>query len=220
MRYRFREDSFYSDNVKLEFYDKKGSIYELLMEYDVSRREWFCEYEGDVDKYKFVVNDIIRLNDPAANVYAYDSNWEVWSIPSGDTRSRTESKLGGYVTADRITNSVRTTARKTEYVYDKPLNIYTGVLLQGIAGLHSVTYICYQPDGNVYMIEEDSIGQFETGSFDYEVVFKNRISRIQGRNAEGTWLIQIYLDGKCIVKDYIMLKRRVITNMISLDYKM
>ena len=70
------------------------------------------------------------------------------------------------------------------------------------------------------MIEEDSIGQFEQEASDYEIVFKNHIAKIRPSDAEGMWTIHIYLDGKCLVKDYFILKEKMITNMISVDYTM
>ncbi len=125
-------------------------------------------------RYKYVVNDVIRLNDQTAG----------------------------------------------KYVYDHPFDIYIGVDVCRVKGLHSLTYICFQPDGRIYMIEESSIGQFEENEADYEVVFKNRISRIQGRNAEGMWTCQVYLDGKRIIKDYFVVKRKIISDLVLFDCKM
>lgn len=219
MRYRFREQFYDIDNVKLEFYDKRGDIYELFMEYDTSKGEWLCEYEGDIDRYKFVVNDIIRLNDPMAPSYTYDSDWEVWSSSSKSASAQSKPHIAFCVTAERIANGLNKAVRKTEYVYDKPLDIYTGVSLEAVEGIHSITYICFQPDGSIYMIEEDSIGQFEPEKSDYEIIFKNHISGMPGRGAEGMWVIQIYLDGRCIAKDYFVMKRKVISNTVFFDYK-
>lgn len=219
MRYTFREEFYDIDTVMLEFYDQKEDLYEIAMKYDVGKREWFCEYEENISKYKFVVNNIIRLNDPMAQRYVYDDNWEVWSVTDRYIYKENQAKIVDYVTTDGIIKGVKKTTRKSEYVYSKPLDIYTAVELQDIKGLHSITYICFQPDGSIYMIEEDSVGQFATEICNYEIIFKNHISRIQGRNAEGMWIIQVYLDGRCIVKDYFVVKTKIVTNMAFIDCK-
>ena len=54
----------------------------------------------------------------------------------------------------------------------------------------------------------------------YEVIFKNRIARIQGRYAEGMWSIQVYLDGKLVIKDYLVLKKKITSDIVLFDYKM
>lgn len=70
------------------------------------------------------------------------------------------------------------------------------------------------------MLEESSMGQFEPNEADYEVVFKNRVSRIQGRNAEGMWSFAVYLDGKQIIKDYFVVKRKIMSDMVLFDCRM
>ena len=61
---------------------------------------------------------------------------------------------------------------------------------------------------------------FGVNSFeaDYEIVFKSHISPMHGRNAEGMWTFQIYLDGKCVVKDYFVLKRKVFNTCVRNNY--
>ena len=50
--------------------------------------------------------------------------------------------------------------KKRYYLYDRPIDIYTSVAICGVEGLHSLTYMCFQPDGMLYMLEECSMGQF------------------------------------------------------------
>ena len=70
------------------------------------------------------------------------------------------------------------------------------------------------------MLEESTIGQFEQKEADYEVVFKIRIARIQGRHAEGMWSVQMYLDGKLVIKDYLVLKKKITSEVVLFDCKM
>lgn len=217
MKYTYREAFYMVESVKMEYCDSDGKINSIFMEYDWEDNCWFCQCDREVIRYKFVVNDIIRLNDPIAKEYMHDEKWEVWSVPG--ERVEILPELDTYVISNNINNGVKNAVKKTQYIYDRPIDIYTGVSVRNVKGLHSLTYMCFQPDGSIYMLEESSIGQFETNEADYEVIFKNRISRIQGRNAEGMWSIQLYMDGKCIVKDYFAIKRNVLSNIVLLDCK-
>ena len=100
--------------------------------------------------------------------------------------------------------------KQASYMFNRPLDIYIGAGVRYVKGLHSVTLICFQPNGRIYRLEERSIGQFEPREADYEIVFHNHIPSACGRNADGVWTYQIYVDGKCVVKDYFALKRKVV----------
>lgn len=186
------------------------------MEYDKQERHWFCECDEDINRYKFVVNDIIRLNDPNAGSYAEDEKWEVWSVPGMCMEHK--PKLSFYNISGNMSKGAAKTSKKAAFTLDRPLDIYAGADISGVKGLHSVTYICFQPDGSIYKIEESSMGQFEPNEADYEIVFKTHISPMNGRNAEGMWSFQIYLDGKCVVKDYFVLKRKVSNTLTKYRY--
>ena len=119
-----------------------------------------------------------------------------------------------------MSNGVAKSIKKATYTLDRPLDIYAGADIAHVKGLHSLTYICFQPDGSIYKLEECSIGQFEKNEADYEVVFRNHIVATLGRAAEGMWSFQIFLDGKSVVKDYFVLKRKVISAVSRFQYGM
>lgn len=218
MRYIFNEQFYSIENVRVELYDSSGKFYSISMEYNELYNQWELESHIEVTRYKYVINDVIRLNDPATNQYVYDEKWEVWSVPNRDTLNT--PYLSDYNISSGLANGVNGSIRKTEYVYDRPIDVYIGVDICKVKGLHTLTYICFQPNGMIYMIEESSMGQFEQSEADYEVVFKNRIKNIQGRYAEGMWTYQVYLDGKRIIKDYFVVKRKIISDLVLFDCKM
>ncbi|MBQ9699159.1 MAG: hypothetical protein IJV71_00900 [Lachnospiraceae bacterium] len=218
MRYRFNQQFFGIESVRMELYDCKEKFHSMDMSYDVVADEWYLDTDMEISRYKYIVNDIIRLNDPMTNQYIYDEKWEVWSVPTLDAGDK--PYLATYNVSNSMCNGVKGSIKKTEYVYDHPFDIYIGVDICKVKGLHSLTYICFQPDGRIYMLEESSMGQFEPNEADYEVVFKNRVSRIQGRNAEGMWSFAVYLDGKQIIKDYFVVKRKIMSDMVLFDCKM
>jgi len=218
LKYIYTQEFYKTQNVKLEYYDSYNTFHSIPMEYDRPERHWFCNCEEEVIRYKFVINDIIRLNDPNAGRYVEDENWEVWSVP-GECVER-KPQLAIYNISNNMQYGVSKALKKAAYTFDRPLDIYVGAGIRHVQGLHSVTYICFQPNGSIYKLEERSIGQFEPSEADYEVIFRNHIASMHGRIADGMWSYQIYLDGKCVVKDYFALKRKVVQVMSMYNYKM
>lgn len=215
MRYRYSQQFFQVEKVTMEAYDSNGRFFSVNMVYNACEHEWYCECDRAISRYKYVINDIIRLNDPLTNHYGYDEKWEIWSVPDGCRVSK------AYLSEYNVSNSmVNGAIKKRDYLYDRPIDIYTSVAICRVEGLHSLTYMCFQPDGMLYKLEECSMGQFEQNEADYKVVFKNQISGIDNNSAEGVWSFQVYLDGKRIIQDYFIIKKKVISNMFLLDCRM
>ena len=208
MRYICNQEFYNIESVKMECYDNTNTFQSIPMKYDKTECYWFCESDAEIVRYKFVINDILRLNDPNAGSYMEDENWEVWSV-AGEGNG-IEPKLSYFNISDNMTRGITKAIKKAAYMLLRPLDIFTGVGICQVKGLHSVTYICFQPDGSIYKLEESSIGQFEANEADYEIIFKTHISPLNGRVAEGMWSYQIYLDGKCVVKDYFSVRRQTV----------
>lgn len=217
MIFIYTQEFYGIENVKMEYYDNKMRWYCIEMQYQKAERCWSCTCEQEIHMYKYVVNDIIRLNDPNATGYVFDQKYEVWSVC--DKSKAIVPKLSEYGISSDKGKSISRVDKKASYIYDKPLDIYVGIKTQSVIGLHSLTYICFQPDGRIYKIEECAIGKNDVME-EYEVIFQNHIAHIPGRVAEGMWAFQVYLDGHCIIKDYFVLKRKVLSNMALLNYKM
>ena len=208
MRYIYNQEFYNIKSVKMECFNNTNNFQSIPMKYDKTERYWFCESDAEIVRYKFVINDILRLNDPNAGSYMEDESWQVWSV-AGEGNG-IEPKLSYFNISDNMTRGITKAIKKAAYMLLRPLDIFTGVGICRVKGLHSVTYICFQPDGSIYKLEESSIGQFEENEADYEIIFKTHISPLNGRAAEGMWSYQIYLDGKCVVKDYFSVRRQTV----------
>lgn len=217
MRYVYSQEFYGISYVETEYYDENGIRKSAKMKFDSIEHNWCVEVEDVVLRYKFVINHIIRLNDPQAGAYAIDEHGETWSVP-GDVKAWVP-KLQNYNISNVINAKENTLVKKATFVYDRPLDICVSVDVHNVQGLHSLTFMCFQPDGRIYKIEECSIGR-QGKLEDYRVVFKNHIERMLGRVAEGMWAIQVYLDGNSMIKDYFVLKRKVISNNTLFNYKM
>ena len=208
MRYIYNQEFYNIESVKMECFDNTNTFQSIPMKYDKAQHYWSCKLDTEIVRYKFVINDILRLNDPNAGSYMEDENWQVWSV-TGEGNG-IAPKFSYFNISDNMTRGITKAIKKAAYMLQRPLDIYTGVGICHVKGLHSVTYICFQPDGSIYKLEESSIGQFEANEADYEIIFKTHISPLNGRAAEGMWSYQIYLDGKCVVKDYFSVRRQTV----------
>ena len=48
MRYRFNQQFFMIESVRLELYDSKGEFHSIAMIYDAGEGEWYCENDIEV----------------------------------------------------------------------------------------------------------------------------------------------------------------------------
>ncbi|MBQ8625038.1 MAG: hypothetical protein IJ419_02565, partial [Agathobacter sp.] len=124
MKYIYTQEFYGITNVKMDFYDGNMEHHYVTMNYDKVEQNWSCECDEEVVRYKFIVNDIIRLNDPQAKHYVLDEKQEVWSMQG--TMDEYEAKLETYCVSDSVRNSVKDTMKKATYIYDRPLDIYVG----------------------------------------------------------------------------------------------
>lgn len=216
MKYIYEQEFYNTKSVKMLFSDQSYNEYFIQMEYDKQEHYWFCECELDIIRYKFVVNDIIRLNDPMAKRYVTDERGEVWSVQ--DYTDRMLPRMVRYNVSDGIESATKGTRKKTMYIYTKTMDLYISTSIIDVKDIHSVTYISFQPDGRIYQLEERMVGEKDK-AMDYNVLFCNHIAHNLGRVAEGMWSFQIYLDGRCVIKDYFSLKRKVFSDTALLNYK-
>lgn len=86
----------------MEIYDSNGEFCSINMVYNASEHEWYCESDRTISRYKYVINDIIRLNDPLTNHYVYDEKWEIWSVPDEFGVSKTH--LSEYNVSNSMVN--------------------------------------------------------------------------------------------------------------------
>lgn len=217
------------DNVELQFYDAFGNKHSKSMYYKEDYR--YIESGEDIVRYKFVINGMIRLNDPYALKYVRDDNGEIWSVPNTDMPIQSRNiSMNGYISineqinineyavSDIITSKAGKSVKKKEFVLDRPLNLYFRMNLSGVRSLHSITVIYFQPDGRIYYLEEGGIYADEEDDCEVDIIFKKQISETEMRFAEGVWQIRAFLDGKSVIKDYFVLKKNIISNMVVSYY--
>ena len=91
------------------------------MKYDKAQHYWSCELDTEIVRYKFVINDILRLNDPNAGSYMGDENWQVWSV-TGEGNG-IEPKLSYFNISDSMTRGITKAIKKAAYMLLRPLGL-------------------------------------------------------------------------------------------------
>ena len=235
MEIRFNDHFWGIENVKIMVIDDSNKLIFLMMQYDEKEDCWIYNSSRVVKQYKFVINDIIRLNDPKACRYVLDEKGEVWSVPYTDKTDIKDYMIDnkkividkhGIITKwqssfkkSQLLWSVLQLDTETEYIYDKPIEMEYMLILNHLSGIHSVTFMCYQPDGRLFHFEEIALAQRLDESQIWEVSVNNRISKMEPKYALGKWQIQIYIDGEYRLTDYFVLKEKIRVYTTFLDTK-
>lgn len=183
--------------------------------------EWHCEINEDVSMYKFVINNSIRMNDPTSAGYIEDYKGEIWSIPNGSgVLQNNDVRILLHCISNNMEQGVKLAVKKAEYQYIEPFSIFFGVSVFASKHIHSITIICFQPDGKIYYLEEGKVTQFDVKAFLTDLIFEIKINWVRFPYMDGTWQIHAYLDGQHVIKDYFRLGRKKQNKKILIDCKL
>lgn len=172
-------------------------------------------------QYKFLVNNIMRFNDPQALEYAKDNRGEVWSILnlSADSEDsvdkRHELMLEDYALSNCETVGKLRGQRTFSYPKDKI--VCMSVDMSVGAGLHSITVIWYRGDGRIYCGQEISIEKART-QITTRQNFKIRLDNKRIR--WGIWKVELYFDGKKVISDYFSLNNKSTINRCAINIQL
>lgn len=175
---------------------------------------WQTELSFVKDKifYKYIVNGVIRLNDSNADEYYSEDDNEVWSVADLHTDSGTNE----HILYDLKCKIIKAIPEKDVmyqdcriFTYGKDKIISTYVEVKNISGIHSITVIWHQPDGNIYKVEEAPIVVERSYVRDVNAGFWIKLDDMQGDFYENVWMVSVYLDGKHMTKEYFVINRNI-----------
>ncbi len=217
MKFVFNQEFYELSHVRMEYYNVDNKCMSISMEFDNVRNCWYHESDINIICYKYVLNEIIRLNDPNVNKYIIDDSGEVWSVPNEIKAGYNQSPiLDNYI----ISNLPNSNISRKEFIYGQMPEIFFGINLTGISDIHSITYICFQPNGQIFHLEEKSINTSKDNIYKTNVIFKTNISNVPINYAIGMWCVQAYMDGRCIVKDFFTVKKKVVNRQQYMNFQM
>lgn len=136
-------------------YDSKNGVMQN------NNNGWYyqIDLEDGIYYYKFVIDDLIRLNDPNSNQYIIDDNGEVWSIIEIINEeiykgNKTIINHYNYSISNRIVESFSFLNKQKTFSLKKDSKIVIAIELYNIVGVHSITALWYQPGMEIFHIEE------------------------------------------------------------------
>lgn len=162
-------------------------------------------------RYKYILDNYIRINDPYADEYISDEEGEVWSvvnIPSKDNLNiKGQIEFRDYVITNRVWNSFNTVYMKKEIDVNHDKKVAVGIESENISGLHSMTVVWYRPDMLIHHIAEEAL-YVEEGDLNNaaETWFWIDLDEEDREYPLGIWRVSIFIDGEYIVEDAFELR--------------
>lgn len=159
-------------------------------------------------RYKFFINDCLRLNDPSANVYLPDENEELWSaimINESDERLYNNTQYKVNVENYNINSKVyedrmKENQKNFNLLIDK--KVVTRFEFTNVTGLHSVTSVWCEPDGTLFDVSENVLFTPE-GEENKPIImwFWIDLNEENRTYKEGLWAMKLFIDGEFILED-------------------
>lgn len=172
--------------------------------------KWFIDVfvrQGE-HKYKFLLNEYIRINDSTANVYLPDEKDELWSviiISKEDKRLFNNTQytvnVENYNICNKL-NDVVTLKNKKNFNLSNDKKVVTRFEFTEVTGLHSVTAVWYSADGTLFDVSENILFTPEDEKvlpiimwFWIDLNENNRLY------PQGIWTMKLFIDGAFILED-------------------
>lgn len=170
----------------------------------------YAEIEPGKHRYKYLIDNMFRLNDPLANLYIPDDNGEMFSMliidGKGDILANTEEysmNLNRYVLWDKLNDMPAQQGKKTFLESDD--KILCHLEFSKITGVHSVSAVWYAPGMNFYHMSESLLWSPE-GKESEPVDITFYLNVRENRLPTGRWKVRIYINGGFIFEDDFLLK--------------
>ena len=151
-------------------------------------------------RYKFLVDDIIRINDSEASCYEIDEYGEVWSviIVKEDRKMslRSEKIYFDNLTIVENKNSISQVGRIPYISALRTSYVHAIVSINGGFGLHNVTILWIEPTGTIFQTDEIGLSiddiPYPVSKIETDLNIKNTLKFYPS----GKWYVHIYLDGE------------------------
>jgi len=215
-------------NVRLEFQAPPeldvrsvavvGSFNGYSQELGAMNREgtlWFCTIplsQGE-HYYKFLINDVIRLNDPLANMYLPHRDEELWStiiINEEGERLYNNEQYSVHIESYSVSGGLNKEAgpinkKNFSLFMDRMVALRFGFVK--IRGLHAVTVLWYDPRGNLYDVSENMLFAEENPNATVFLWFWLPLNEPGKEYPEGTWTMHLYIDGSYVLEDQVWISQ-------------
>lgn len=171
---------------------------------------WFVEIDLPKGEhiYKFLINGVLKLNDPMARKYLPDQVGEIWSVAVvGMKRERLEVvnnsqlELLRHVITNRNSNTFDEARNKNSFDVNMDSSVVAGFEFGNVIGLHAITAVWVTPQLNMHHISEHSINVIEGDvNNTAEVWFWIPIQDKKREYPNGIWSIKLFIDGTFVME--------------------
>jgi hypothetical protein len=165
------------------------------------------ELEPGEYKYKYLVNNEIRLNDPSANLYYPDKNGEVTSvlfISSDGSRmintQKYEIKLENYSLFSKVLDEAPKQSRRL-FILPREDRAVTRLEFSIVEGIHTISVLWYEPGQKLYKAMENILWSPAVKDKN-PLVYWFWLELIKGKMTQGLWTLKLFIDGAFLLEDY------------------
>lgn len=155
-------------------------------------------------RYKFLIDNIIRMNDPTNNIYIQDEKGELTTLliinEHGELMENihpSKVHIENYHLTNRINDNISIQDKKTFNLYDEKIVCRLDFL--DVIGVHNVSILWYRPDGEFYYMTENLLWAQDEDKGKpivqwYWINAHNDLPR-------GKWTLKLYINGTFIFAD-------------------
>lgn len=157
-------------------------------------------------RYKLLINNELRLNDPYANVYEPDDQDELWSlimINKQGMRLYNNNEYAVHIEDYKLSNVLTESDRlesKKNFSIDMDKQIVARFQFTDISGLHAVTVAWYTPQGELFQSAENALFSPENQEM-VTLWFWMDVQETDKTNAIGVWTMRLFIDGEYVLED-------------------
>jgi len=170
---------------------------------------WKLSYdiEPGEHRYKFLINNNLKLNDPMANIYLPDENEELWSvIMVNDKNERLYNNTQYTVHIDKynitsIINDDLNAVNKKNFNILLDEKVVTRFDFTNVTGLHTVTTAWYSPRGDLFQTTENNLFKPTEDDKPIRMWFWMDLKNNTQKYPYGIWKIKLFIDGEFILED-------------------
>lgn len=178
-------------------------------------------WEANVDlepgkhHYKFIVNGVLRLNDPNATLYVKDREGEVWSVAYVDFNREIETQkdhgmlqLTNFVITNKTMDLVEESRYKDHFNLNMDSTVVAGFEFSYIKGVHTITVVWVNSLYHIHHISDHYIEVKEGEEDDAaDIWFWIDLKEKHREYPLGTWYVKLFVDGEFLVEDKFTIGR-------------
>lgn len=199
-----------------------GSFNDYHPEKGIMQKEeggWFLEVllpPGE-HRYKFFINQEMKLNDPSANLYLPDESEELWSVIIIDENGQRlynneqyEVTVEEYLLSGRMVEvgeAVPVSKKQFHLCLDQM--IAARFAFTNVTGVHEVTALWYEPNGTLHSYGRNNLYREEESNKPIYLWFWVPFDDRKRDDLEGLWTLKLLIDGSYVLEDQMTVSRSV-----------